>query len=121
MTLSLYLQCVAMYIFGQVLHVLLVKVPAARQRSIIANETFTFGKYWKSDWHLIVANQVFGAMLIIGLDQIANWKPFILEYLKWFFAGLGYVGSSAILAKFSKYEKTLQNVIDIKTNIADSK
>lgn len=121
MTIFLYLQCVAMYILGQALHILLIKVPAVKERTLKANENFTWKKYWDCDWNVIIGNMVFGAMLVIGLDQIIHWKPEILDVVKWFFGGLGFAGSVIVLAKWSKYEKSLQNTIDIKTDIADGK
>lgn len=116
MTLSLYLQCGAMYIIGQLLHLFVFKIPASKKRAAAGNVKFSFKEYWESDWHLIIGNQLLGIMILIGLDQLAHFRPAIMEYVKWFFAAVGYMGSSAILSKFSQYEKALQSVIDIKTN-----
>lgn len=116
MTLSLYLQCGLMYIIGQALHLFVFKIPAAKARAANGNIEFSFKQYWNSDWHLIIGNQLLGIMILIGLDQLAHFRPAIMEYVKWFFAAVGYMGSSAILSKFSQYEKAIQSVIDIKTN-----
>lgn len=117
MTLSLYLQCGLMYIIGQALHLFVFKIPAAKARAANGNIEFSFKQYWNSDWHLIIANQLMGVMVLIGLDQLIHFRPDIMNYIKWFFAAVGYMGSSAILSKFSQYEKAIQGVIDIKTNL----
>lgn len=119
MTLSLYLQCTLMFLLGQAVDLFLIKIPEYRQLYRKANEEFVWSKYWASDWNVIVGTQAFGAICILGLDQIINWKPFILDYAKWFFAGLGGFGSGIIVAKWSSCKKYIMNVIDNKTNIAD--
>lgn len=117
MTLSLYLQCGAMYIIGQLLHLFVFKIPAAKKRATAGNIEFSFKQYWNSDWHLIIGNQLLGLALMIGFDQIAHFRPAVIDYNKWFFIAVGYMGSSAILTKFSQYEKAVQSVIDVKTNL----
>lgn len=120
MTLSLYMQSVAMFILGQLLQLFWLKIPSLKKRAKAANYKFSASEYWKEDWYLIIGTQVAGAMAIIGLDQIVHWKPDVLEYVKWFFGGFGAFGSSVVLSKLSSYEKTLSGIIDVKTNISDS-
>lgn len=119
MTLWLYTQCVIMFILGQALHVFLIKVPAVKERCRAANKPFSWGEWWGCDWNIIIATAIIGAMLILGLDQLLNWKPAILAYVKWFFGGFGAFGSTIALSKFSQFEKSLVKVIDLKSNIAD--
>lgn len=119
MTQSLYLQCVAMYILGQALHLFVIKIPSVKKRDRAANLEFSFKEYWKQEWNIIIGNQVLGAVVIIGLDQLVAWKPFILDYVKWFFVAVGAVGSTVIMSKFSTYEKKVLNIVDVKTNVAD--
>lgn len=119
MTLRLYLLSVLMFLLGQALHLFWIKIPAVKKRANAANHKFSWAEYWREDWHLIIGTNVFGIMLIAGLDQLLNWKPAILEYVKWFFGGVGVFASTVILGKLSQYEKMLTKVIDIKTNIAD--
>lgn len=119
MTLWLYLQCVFMFIGGQLIHLFLIKIPALRKRAIAANKTFSTKEYWQEDWTVIVGTQVVGMVVILGLDQIVHWKPVILDWVKWWFAGLGAFGSTLIMSKWSPFEKKLLNIIDVKTNIAD--
>lgn len=119
MTLSLYLQCVAMFILGQAIDLFLFKIPELRKMYANANEDFVWSKYWKSDWNTIVGTQLIGAVLIIGLDQLTHWKPAIVDYTKWFFCGFGAWGSSIVVSKGSAAKKYIMNIIDHKTNVAD--
>jgi len=121
MTISLYVQCVAMFVLGQALQIFLIKIPAVRERCRVSNKAFTIHDWFGCDWNIVVATFIIGAMLIIGLDQIVHWKPGILDYVKWFFAFVGAFGSNVALAKWSSFEKGLNNLIDIKTDIADGK
>lgn len=119
MTLSLYIQCVAMYLLGQAVDLFLLKIPELRTLYRKANEDFCWKKYWQTDWNVIIGTQVVGAMLILGLNELTQWKPQILDYIKWFFGGVGAVGSSIIVSRWSQAKKYIMNVIDNKTNIAD--
>jgi len=119
MTLSLYLQCVAMLLLGQALQLFLIKIPAIKERCRVANKPFSMSEWWGSDWNLVIGTAVIGAMAIIGLDQLVHWKPEILNYVKWFFGGIGAFGSNLLLSKWSSFEKALNSIVDKKTNIAD--
>src|SRR5437762_13515301 len=98
MTLSLYLQCVAMFILGQALHLFLIKVPQIKTQSRAVGKPFAWKSWWNCDWNIIIATQIIGALFIVGLDQFLNWKPEVLNYVKWFFAGLGAFGSTIAMA-----------------------
>ena len=119
MTLSIYIQCVIMLILGQALQVFIIKIPDIKSRAKLANQQFIWKDWWASDWNLVIGTAILGAIVIVGLDQLIHWKPEILEYVKWFFAGLGFFGSTVVMAKYSQYSKYFNQVIDVKTNIAD--
>jgi hypothetical protein len=112
-------QCILMFIGGQALHLFLIKVPAIKTRARAANKQFIFKEWWECDWNIIIATQIIGALCIIGLNELAQWNPTILAYVRWFFAGIGAFGSTVAMSKFSQYEKELTRVLDIKSNIAD--
>lgn len=118
MTINMWLisQCILMFIGGQLLHLFLIKLPAVKKRCLAGNIEFSFVEYWKEDKYLVIATNVFGAMIILGLNEIIAWKPLVLQYIKWFFAFVGAFGSSVILSKFSIFEKKLQAIVDQKTN-----
>lgn len=120
MTGGLYLQCCAMFLLGQALHLFLVKIPAVKGRARAANKAYVFAEWWNCDWNVIIGTQVLGLLVIFGLDELLRWQPFIWEYVKWFFAGVGAFGSTIAMAKFSQYEKELTRLLDIKSNISDA-
>lgn len=118
-TFSIYLQYGAMFFLGQVVHLLMVKMPGLRQRARAANKKFSFKDWWYEDWNVIVATNVIGVMLLIGLDEVLQWKPEIQSVVRWFFAAVGMAGSTVVMKYASKYETVLMAVLDIKSNIAD--
>lgn len=119
-TFFLLIQCVLMFIFGQCVHLLLVKMPALKKRVRAVNKKFLFREWWDEDWNIIIGTQFIGAMVIIGLNEIVAWKPEILEYVRWFFAAVGAFGSTIAMSKYSQYEKTITGLMDIKSNISDT-
>jgi hypothetical protein len=119
MTPKLYLACVLILALGQALQILWIKIPDLKTRAKLANQQFIFKDWWSSDWNLVLGTFVCGAIAILGLDELIRWKPEVLDYVKWFFAALGFGGSNLVLAKLSKYTKYFNQIIDEKTNIAD--
>jgi hypothetical protein len=120
MSTSIYIQCAAMYLLGAVLHLFVVKIPAVKKRDKAANIEFSFREYINQEWHIIAGNIALGCLLILGIDELANWKPEIMAAVKWFFAAVGAIGSVTIMSKFSTYEKKVLDIIDVKTNIGDA-
>ena len=108
-----------MVVLGQALQVLLIKIPDLKKRAKIANQLFIWKDWWSSDSNLVWGTFAFGAMVIIGFDEVTHYKPEILHAVKWFFAGIGAFGSNFVMAKWSKYGKYFDDVTDEKTNIAD--
>ena len=117
----LYLTCLVMFLGGQGIQLFWVKIPSLKGRSTDANYKFSFKEYWEADYHLIVGTFILVAVALIGLDEIVYLRPSVMEYLKWGFFFLGYSAQSVVLAKLSKFETKLSNIIDTKTNIADNK
>lgn len=121
MSTILYLQCIAMFLLGQGVDLFLMKIPEYRNLYRKANEEFSWKKYWQSDWNVIIGTMIFGAICVIGIDQILQLKPAVLYYVKWLFAGIGGFGSAIIVSKWSSCKRYIMNIIDAKTNIADNK
>lgn len=121
MTPILYLQCVGMFLLGQGLTFFFVTTPMLQTLYKKANEDFSMKKYWANDWNKIIGVQLLGALFILGLDQLLHWKPWVLDGIKWWFAGLGVVGD-LLGARLSAYRKSIMEVIDKKTkpNATDS-
>lgn len=120
MTTSLYIWCSVMYLLGHGIDLFLVKIPELRTLWAKSNETFCWNKYWKSDWNVMAGTILVGAALIIGIDEFANIKPAIMNYVKWFFAGAGALASTIIASKFGTAKKYIMNIIDKKTNELDN-
>ena len=110
-------QCIAMFVCGQALYLLFIKIPAARTRAEKLNKDFTLKEYWSKDWNLIVGMPVVAAMLILGLQELVHWKAELLEYIRWFFGFVGMGGSSFIIGKYSSYEKMLNRIMDIQSDV----
>jgi hypothetical protein len=60
-------------------------------------------------------------LFLLFLDNILKWKPVIVDYIKIGFAFVGYTGSDIASRLFSVVNKKINDVIDVKTNIADAK
>jgi hypothetical protein len=111
---------IAMFIGGQILLLTWVTVPSLKEKFRTANKDFSFWKWVRSDAHIIVGNLVFGAVFLIGIDEIIEWKPGIAKYIKFFYFLLGAFGTTIAQEKWSPTKKKLSNLIDLKTNIADA-
>lgn len=118
LTIWIYVQCIIMFILGQLISLFLIDIPETRKLSRIANHTFSWKEWWQKEWNVVIGVQLIGIVVFMGLDQLLHWKPQILDKVKWFFAIFGIVGSG-IAARIGAYRRTILTVIDKKTNIAD--
>lgn len=117
LTLADYAWSCVMFLLGQILHLMWVKIPSIKKKAAANNKKFLFDEWLAEDWNLIIGLNVFAMMLFIGLDQILHFKPEIIDYVRWFFAFIGSTGSS-IAMRYSKYDGNLLKMLDIKSNIA---
>jgi len=117
---QLYWFCVAMYIGGQLLMLFWFTIPQLKEKCRIANKTFTWAEWWSCDWNLVIGNMVFGAVAIMGLDEFINWKPDVLNYIKYFFAVLGAFGPTIVQEKWGSFKKGITKLLDVKANISDA-
>lgn len=113
------LQLIPPALLGVLFHLFVVKLPSARRKSKAANIPFSPAAYIKEEWDIIVGNLICVSMLIIGIDELAKWKPSIINAVKWLFFFVGISGSSVFMYAFSRVDKTFKKIIDIKTNVAD--
>ncbi|MFB6456475.1 hypothetical protein ACE38W_14475 [Chitinophaga sp. Hz27] len=118
MTPTLFFQCFGIGILGMLLH-LLVKARSLKARSIAANKPWSFTRFILDDSLGLAISLVCLLLCVIGFDEIIKAKPVVADFAKWFFAFVGYTGSSVLLSLFSKSEKQILDTIDKKTNIAD--
>jgi hypothetical protein len=108
-----------MYLIGQALHLLLIKIPELKELSRTNNYNFKISQWWQQDWNIIIGSALLGPSLLIGLDQLIKIKPWIEDIAVWMFWGVGILGSM-IAMRFSKYSKIVMGYLDIKANISDA-
>lgn len=111
--------CVVMLVLGQALQIVLFKLPSLKKQARIANKQFTIKEWWCEDWNAMVGTLIIGAMVTIGINEVVAWKPFLLDYLRWFYGLLGFCGSYVVLSVASTYQKKLMALLDVKVNLAD--
>lgn len=120
MSTTTYIWCSVMYLIGHGIDLFLVKIPELRLLWAKSNEKFSWNKYWTSDWNVISGTILVGVALVIGIDEIGNWKPEVMKVVKWFFLGLGALASTVIASKFGTAKKYIMKIIDIKANIVSN-
>lgn len=121
MTTIVYLQCALTGLLGIGLHLFAFKIPAERKRSKAANVSFILLNYLKEDIYAIVASFITLTISIIAIDEIVGYKPSVMNFIKLFFAFIGYTGSSIMISLFGQFGKKIQQIVDVKTDIADEK
>jgi hypothetical protein len=109
-----------MFIGGQLIMLTWVTIPNLKQKFKIANKEFSFWKWVKSDFNIILGNLVFGAVLLIGVDEIIAWKPEIAKFVKFFYFFVGAFGTTIAQEKWSQTKNKISQLIDVKTNVADA-
>lgn len=117
---QLYINCVIGGILGMLFHLFAVKLPAVKKRATAANLKFNIKDYFKDDYLALISNVLMLVILVWALDEIVGYNPSFIRGAKFFFIFVGYTGSSFLIDKFGKYDKTTNKIVDEKTNIADS-
>lgn len=115
-----YVICVAMFIAGQLLLLFWFTIPQLKEKCRIANKVFTWKEWWNCDWNFVIGNMVFGAMLILAIDELVYFKPGVLDYIKWLFGVAGAFLPTIIQEKWGNFKKGISKLIDVKTNLADA-
>jgi hypothetical protein len=98
----------------------ILKMKSLQDKARAANVEFKVRQYFSNDWLSITASLLTIIMFLLFLDNILNWKPTIIDYVKIGFAFIGYTGSDIASRLFGVVNKKINNVIDTKTNIADN-
>jgi hypothetical protein len=109
-----------MFMVGQALHIFWNKIPAFKKRCAAANKPFSFKEMIADDYHVIIGLQFFAAAVLIGLDQLVHFKPWLMEYTKWLLWLVGAYGSSVAFQKYSQYDKKLNDFIDKQANFTSA-
>lgn len=118
MTLSLYIQCFAVAFFGMLLQALL-KIKSIQNKAGVANVKFSAKEYLIEDWVSHSASLVTVIMVMFFVDEFAHFSEFVMKYVKFGFAFVGYTGSDIMSRLFSVVNKRINKAIDYKTTIAD--
>lgn len=118
MTFSLYAQCFAVAFFGMVLQALL-KIKSIQSKARLANIQFNPKEYIVEDWVSHSASLVTVIMVMFFVDEFAHFSEFVMQYVKFLFAFVGYTGSDIMSRLFSVVNKRINKAIDYKTTIAD--
>lgn len=120
MIFSLYLTCFGVALVGMALQTVL-KMKSLQDKARVANMEFKLRQYFIDDWLSITASILTIVLFLLFLDNILKWKPAVVDYVKIGFAFVGYTGSDIASRLFGVVNKKINNVIDVKTNIADGK
>lgn len=118
MNLILLIQCTAIGLIGLAIHVLL-RLQKMKQLALKSNVTFSVNEYFKQESLSLIISLLVLIVSVMGIDELINWQPYILKFVKWFFLVIGFAGDNIVFAFLSKTEKWLLEKIDRKTNIAD--
>lgn len=119
MNIVLYLTCFGIALLGMAFQTVL-KMKSLQEKARVGNITFTPGSYFKNDYLSIIASLLAILIILACLDNIAHWKPAIMDYIKPLFAFVGYTGSDIASRLFSVVNRKINTIIDLKTNKADT-
>lgn len=106
-------------LLGVLIHCL-IKANSLIKEAVTANLQFTIKDYLSKDWLGISLSVVMVFVWYLIFGEVGNKYPKILDYIISSFVGMGLLGSYLIQTVFSRGKKYIRNVIDYKTNIADS-
>ena len=121
MTTQLYVNCFIGGLIGMLFYLFAIKLPAIRKRALAANLPFSIKGYFKDDYLSVIASLISIIALVWTLDEIIGYNPSFMRYIKFFFIFIGYTGSSVLVNVLGKFDKEVQRIVDIKTNISDGK
>ncbi len=121
MTANTYIFCFLAGLLGILFHIFAIKIPAIKERAKVANTSFSYSAYFKDDATAILASLLTVIILLVVLDELVAFKPVVVPYLKAGFVFIGFTGSSILIALLGKAQAKINQVVDVKTDIADNK
>lgn len=119
MSIILFLTCFGCGLLGILFHVLQGAVKQ-RKRSKTANIPFSLWEYMQDQILSVMLSMCAVLILIVCLDEFAQLKPEVWDYVKFTMIACGFMGSSLLMAAFGAAEKKYLQIIDKKTDIADN-
>lgn len=120
MDLKIYAGCLIAGVLGILFH-LILNINKTKKRFNVANLEFDFGMYVKGEIWALIASLLTVVIATYLIDELANFRPEILEWIKFFFVFVGYSGSSLLVGILGKANSYVNKVVDAKTDIADEK
>lgn len=121
MTFNTYLLCFLAGVLGILFHIFAIKLPAVKERARVANMPFSYSAYFQDDLAAVLASLLTVVILLVVLDELVAFKPSVLPYLKFAFVFVGFTGSSILIAVLGKAQDKINQVVDVKTDVADGK
>jgi hypothetical protein len=118
MTLHLYVACFAIALIGMALHMAL-KMKSLQDKARAANVVFKARQYFHDDWLSILGSLLTIFMFLLFIDNVLKWKPALIDFVKIFFAFVGYTGSDIASRLFGVLNTKINSVIDQKANALD--
>lgn len=85
-----------------------------------ANIKFNIGDYFAKDWFAVSLSLCSVIIWFLLFGEIGAKYPKIIDFVRCTFVGAGLLGSYIIQKFFSKGKSYISDIIDKKTNIADS-
>jgi hypothetical protein len=86
-----------------------------------ANEKFVPKKFFERDWITILKSILGICIFLVCLDEIIHYSPKVGGFVKSLFSFIGFCGNEILMRLYSRTQKFINRIIDIKTNIADEK
>lgn len=114
---QLYLTCAVIGLIGMALAVVL-KMNSLRDKARVANVDFTASLYFKTDWGSILGSILTIALALFFVQDAIEKYPQVWV-IKMAFGFIGYTGSDIASRAFSVFNRRLNNIIDVKTNVSD--
>lgn len=118
MSMHLYLACFAIALIGMALHIAL-KMKSLQDKARAANVVFKSRQYFADDWLSITGSLLTIFMFLLFIDNVLKWKPALIDFVKIFFAFVGYTGSDIASRLFGVLNTKINSVIDQKSNALD--
>jgi hypothetical protein len=96
-----------------------LKIKSLQDKARVANVKFNAATYFKNDWLSVTASLLTIVLFLFFVDSILKWKPAVVDYIKLFFAFVGYTGSDIASKLFGVISNKINTAIDVKTTISD--
>lgn len=97
----------------------LLKVKSIQDKARKANVQFNPKEYFVDDKISHGASLVTVIIVMFVVDEFAHFSEYVMQYIKFGFAFVGYTGSDVMSRLFSVVNRRINNAIDYKTTIAD--